>query len=148
MKGKLKQQPKSYCTAQRTISTLLGYYMMEDRMRKSIYMNSWVTMLYSRNWHNTVNQLHTLIKISPKPKTKKRRLGKIKKACPRLHRGYENQNPRQICRDSKMNLSTKPHYQLPRGKGQYKYLINNAWNKVDKEEGNNVKEKCKRGKNG
>lgn len=49
MKGKLKQQPKSYCTAQRTISTLLGYYMMEDRMRKSIYMNSWVTMLYSRN---------------------------------------------------------------------------------------------------
>ena len=24
---------------------------------KCVYMCGWVTMLYSRNWHNTVNQL-------------------------------------------------------------------------------------------
>ena len=34
--------------------------MIEDNMRKRIYiyiyMHDWVTLLYSRNWHNDVNQ--------------------------------------------------------------------------------------------
>ena len=29
---------KSYCTAQGTISNLLGQHMMEDKMRKRMYM--------------------------------------------------------------------------------------------------------------
>ena len=70
-----------YCTAQGTISNLLGENMMEDSVRKRMciftyicvytythmyiyihthiymYMYDWVTLLYSRNWHNIVNQL-------------------------------------------------------------------------------------------
>ena len=52
--------------AQGIISNLLGENMLGDSMRKRIYMcvcvclcvYGWVTMLYSRNWHNTVNQLY------------------------------------------------------------------------------------------
>ena len=40
--------------------------MIEDSMRKiiyiHIYMYEWVTMLYSRNWHTTVNQLFLILK--------------------------------------------------------------------------------------
>ena len=52
---------RSYCVAQGTISSLLGKNMMEDSMKKGMcvcgcdthmYID-WVTMLYSRNWHNT-----------------------------------------------------------------------------------------------
>ena len=58
---------RPYCTAQGTISSLLGETMMEDNMRKRIcfirisvcvFINvyDWVTLLYSKNWHNIVNQ--------------------------------------------------------------------------------------------
>ena len=49
-----------YCRAQGSISSLLGQTTMEDHIRKGmyIYMDDWVTLLYSRNWHNTVNQLY------------------------------------------------------------------------------------------
>ena len=30
--------------------------MTEDNMRKRMYIYDWVTILYSRNWHNIVNQ--------------------------------------------------------------------------------------------
>ena len=47
---------------QGTISDLLGYNMMEDNIRKRMYnVNiNWVTLLYSRNWHDIVNQLQFL----------------------------------------------------------------------------------------
>ena len=51
----------SCCTAQGTITSLLGYTMMEGNIRKGmcVYMCVCVcvTLLYSRNWHNLVNQL-------------------------------------------------------------------------------------------
>ena len=55
---------RSYCTAQGTISNLLGQNMMEDNMRKimctymCVCVYNWVTLLYNRNWHNIVNQLY------------------------------------------------------------------------------------------
>ena len=55
---------RSYCIAQGTISSLLGWIIMEDNKRKRrgvcvcVWMTDWVTMLYSRNWLNTVNQLY------------------------------------------------------------------------------------------
>ena len=35
--------------------------MMEDNMAKRmrIYMYDWVTLLYSRNWHNIAHQLYS-----------------------------------------------------------------------------------------
>ena len=48
---------RSYCIAQGTISNLLEYTMMEDNIKKS-YIYDWVTLLYSRNRHNIVNQLY------------------------------------------------------------------------------------------
>ena len=62
---------RSYYIAQGIISSLFREDMMEGNIRKEIhththththtyihiYMYDWVTMLYSRNWHNTVNQL-------------------------------------------------------------------------------------------
>ena len=35
----------------------LRWNMEEDNVRKRIYLYDWVTLLYSRNWQNTVNQL-------------------------------------------------------------------------------------------
>ena len=29
-----------------------------QRKRMHVYMHEWVTMLYNRNWHNTVNRPH------------------------------------------------------------------------------------------
>ena len=59
---------RSYCIAQGTISNLWEKIMMEDNMKKRmcvcvcvcvcIYMYNWVTLLYSRNWYNTVSQLY------------------------------------------------------------------------------------------
>ena len=55
---------KSYCIALGSISSLLGLTMMEDNIRKGMYTYVWVyiyvlvTLLYSRNCHNLVNQLH------------------------------------------------------------------------------------------
>jgi len=55
---------RSDCVAQGTISISCDRHMMEDSMRKRMYIHvciciyDWVTVLYSRNWHNTVNQLH------------------------------------------------------------------------------------------
>ena len=48
---------RSYCTAQGTISSLLRQTMMEKNIKKNVYMCNWITLLYSRNWHNIVNQL-------------------------------------------------------------------------------------------
>ena len=44
------------CTAQGTVSSRL----MEDNVRKGMYMYicDWITLLYSRNWHNILNQLY------------------------------------------------------------------------------------------
>ena len=34
--------------------------MMDDSMRKGMYISyDWVTRLYSRNWHNMLNQLYS-----------------------------------------------------------------------------------------
>ena len=43
------------------VRVLLGQNMLEDNMRKGMYIcvYDWVTLLYSRNWHNTVNQLYS-----------------------------------------------------------------------------------------
>ena len=48
---------RSYCIAQGFISSLLGWAIMEDNMRKRMYMYDWVTLLYSRNWHSILNQV-------------------------------------------------------------------------------------------
>ena len=42
--------------------------MTDDNMRKRmyVYIYDWVTLLYSRNWHNTVNQLYFDKKIFKK----------------------------------------------------------------------------------
>ena len=47
------------CIAQGTVFSLLGQTMMGNDIRKEmyIYMYDWVILLYSRNWHNVVNQL-------------------------------------------------------------------------------------------
>ena len=41
--------------------------MMKDK-KKNVYtyMYNWVTSLYSRNWHNTVNQLYFHKKVKKK----------------------------------------------------------------------------------
>ena len=48
-----RQAMRSCCIAQGTISSHLGWNMMEDNVRKRIYiylyMYDWVTLLYSRN---------------------------------------------------------------------------------------------------
>ena len=50
---------RSYCTAQGTRSNLLGQTMMGDNVRKGMCIyNDWVTLPYSRKWHNIVNQLY------------------------------------------------------------------------------------------
>ena len=49
---------KSYSIAQGTTSSLLGKNMMEENIRKGIYMYDWVTLRYCTNWHNIVNQLY------------------------------------------------------------------------------------------
>ena len=38
--------------------------------KECIYMYDWVTTLYSRNWHNTVNQIYSNKKSLPKPPKK------------------------------------------------------------------------------
>ena len=49
---------RSYCTAQGTLSSPFRARWKTMRKRMSIYIYDWVTMLYSRNWHNTVNWLY------------------------------------------------------------------------------------------
>ena len=58
---------RSYCIAQGTIHTFLRKTIMEDNIRKGIcecvcvcvcVCVYWVTLLYGRNWHNTINQLY------------------------------------------------------------------------------------------
>ena len=56
------------CTAQGTISNLLGKTMMEDNIKKGVCVcvcvcvcvsvYDGVTLLYCRNWQNIVNQLY------------------------------------------------------------------------------------------
>ena len=50
---------RSYRTVWGTLSSLLQQNMMEDSMRKRMYkyVYDWVTRLYNRNSHNTVDQL-------------------------------------------------------------------------------------------
>ena len=48
---------RSCCIAQGTTSSHLWWYMTENNERKRIHMYYWVTLLYSRNWWNAVNQL-------------------------------------------------------------------------------------------
>ena len=33
-----------------------------DENKEYMYMYDWVIFLYSRNWHNIVNQLHNIVK--------------------------------------------------------------------------------------
>ena len=49
---------RSYCTAQGTLSSLLGKNVMREGMRKRMHilMHDWITLLYNRNWHNNVNK--------------------------------------------------------------------------------------------
>ena len=49
---------RSYCTAQGAIDNHLGWTMMEDNIRKGMYihMYDWVIWHMERNWHNIVNQ--------------------------------------------------------------------------------------------
>ena len=62
--GSLRLVDANYCHLEwisnevllETISNLLRQNMMEDSMRKRMY--DWVTSLYSRHWHNTVDQLY------------------------------------------------------------------------------------------
>ena len=49
---------RSSCTAQGPLASLLGQDVMEDDIRQGMYMCDWVTLLYSRNWLNIVNQLY------------------------------------------------------------------------------------------
>ena len=52
-----------YCVAQGTISSVLGETLMEKNIEQEcIYMYDWVTLLYSRNWHNIVKQLYVNFK--------------------------------------------------------------------------------------
>ena len=45
--------------AQRTLCNILWYSIWEDNLKEygCVYMYDWITLLYSRNWHNTENQL-------------------------------------------------------------------------------------------
>ena len=49
---------ESYCTAQGTISIGKEHDGRQNE-KKNVYVYDWVTMLYSRNWHNTINQLYS-----------------------------------------------------------------------------------------
>ena len=50
---------RPYCTAQGTISSLLARTWWKIVWEKEcMYMYDRVNILYSRNWHNTVNQLY------------------------------------------------------------------------------------------
>ena len=50
---------RSCCIAQGTISNHLWQTMMEYNIRRRIvYTYDWVTLLYSRNWYNVINQLY------------------------------------------------------------------------------------------
>ena len=55
--------------------------MMENNMRKRMYMYKWVILLYSRNWHNIVNQLYF-------NKRKKKNKNKTKKQIRSLQRHF------------------------------------------------------------
>ena len=53
---------RSYCIALGNTYNLSGHKMVEDsrKKRKNIYVYhiyDWVTLLYSQDWHNIVNQL-------------------------------------------------------------------------------------------
>ena len=68
---------RSCCTAQGTISSHLGWNMMEENVRKRmyVYMYDWVALRYSRNWQNTVNIMGKIkiIKKEKKMKLKKKK---------------------------------------------------------------------------
>ena len=49
---------RSYCSAQETIQSLGTEHDGRQYEKKNVYTNDWVTMPYSRNWNNIVNQLH------------------------------------------------------------------------------------------
>ena len=59
---RMDKKIRSYHRAQGTIFSLLRENMMEDSIRKRMYVCVCVkerqTVPYSRNWHNTVNQLY------------------------------------------------------------------------------------------
>ena len=48
------------CMAQRTLSNILWLSIWEKNLKENgcVYMYNWITLLYSRNYHNTVNQLY------------------------------------------------------------------------------------------
>ena len=56
---------RSCCRAKGTISSHLWWDMIEDNVRKRIYvyMYNWVTLLNSRNWQNTKSTIMEKIKI-------------------------------------------------------------------------------------
>lgn len=68
------------------MSSLLGWTMMEDDIRKrmQIYYD-WVTLLYSRNWYNTINQLYFNLKdLNKEFKKSKQFQTKFQHACSEL----------------------------------------------------------------
>ena len=49
----------NFCIVQETIFSVLWLTKMERNIyKKSLYVYSWVTFLYNRDWHNIVNQLY------------------------------------------------------------------------------------------
>ena len=59
--------------------------MRENNIQKMnvLYMNDWVTSLYSGNWHNIVNQLY----FNKTNKQKRQSLGALKISCHQLSKG-------------------------------------------------------------
>ena len=48
------------CITQRTLHNILWWSIWENNLKNNgcLYMYSWITLLYSKNYHNIVNQLH------------------------------------------------------------------------------------------
>jgi len=48
------------CRAQRTLPNILWSSVWEKNVKENgcVYMYNWITLLYSRNYHNIVNQLY------------------------------------------------------------------------------------------
>ena len=48
------------CIAQRTLPNILWYSTWEKNLKENgcLFMYDWITLLYSRNYHNPVNQQH------------------------------------------------------------------------------------------
>ena len=54
------QQGHTCCIAKGILPNVLWWFMWEKNLRKNgyVYMYNWITVLYSRNYKDTVSQLH------------------------------------------------------------------------------------------